>query len=206
MNKQNLNYQALVGHLLDLYRLSTFKFVNPHSYTKFRQINQVRQETQSKVFVETGTYLGVTTRRCANFFDQLYTIEFDETLAKQAEQYLSSKKNVKVLQGDAVKVLPSLLSHEHLENALVFLDGHFSGGVTGCSDEPEPAIQELEILANYRHKINAIIIDDFRAFGVEPGFPTKSDLIKSIERHFPDASITVHLDQVLIKNKAAMAH
>jgi hypothetical protein len=49
-----------------------------------------------------------------------------------------------------------------------------------------------------KDKIAGIIIDDFRLFGTEPGFPTKSALFEAIETYFPNFAVTVALDQVLI--------
>ncbi|HEY9302612.1 MAG TPA: rRNA adenine N-6-methyltransferase family protein [Phormidium sp.] len=198
MNKQNQHFQAWAGHALDIYRLASFNFKNPHSYTKFRQINSLRKRTNSSVFIETGTYLGVTTNRCSSVFDKVYTIELDEKLAAQAASYLSNKKNVEVIQGDALKVLPTLLESESVNNALIFLDGHFSGGVTACGDLPEPAIQELQVIADYKNKVKAIIIDDFRCFGTDLGFPKKSEVIGIMEKHFDNYEITVHLDQLIL--------
>lgn len=201
MNKQNRHLQALAGHLLDIYRLAAFNFKNPHSYTKFRQIKSLKQRTKSSVFIETGTYLGVTTHRCSSIFNHIYTIELDQNLATQATNYLSSKKNVEVIQGDALEVLPNLLNREEVNHALVFLDGHFSGGVTACGTEPEPAIEELKILAKHKSKIKCIVIDDFRSFGNDSGFPKKSNLFKAIEDFFAEFEITVHLDQIIITEK-----
>ncbi|NJR76863.1 MAG: hypothetical protein HC773_31660 [Scytonema sp. CRU_2_7] len=157
MNKQNQYLQALAGHILDLYLLASFQFNNPHSYTKFRQIKSLQKKTKASVFIETGTYLGVTTKRCAPIFNKLYTIELDENLAKQAKEYLSNNKNIKVIQGDAVKILPNLLEGEEISNALVFLDGHFSGGITACGDSPEPAIEELKYLRSTKVRLIALL-------------------------------------------------
>jgi hypothetical protein len=199
MNKQNRDFEAFIGHLVDLYKIATFKFANaPHSYTKFRAIKASQQATQSKVFIETGTYFGVTTRRCAPFFEKVYTIELDKELANKATSFLKPKKNVQVLQGDALDILPELLSQEIGNNCLIFLDGHFSGGITACGSLPEPAIEELKIIAMYKNKVNAIIIDDFRLFGKEPDFPSKTHLFQVIEEHFPEFNITVHLDQIVL--------
>jgi hypothetical protein len=204
MNKQNRKFQAFIGYLIDLYKLVTCNFSNPHSYTKFRIIKNTKKKVNANVFIETGTYLGVTTKRCAPFFKQVYTVELDQQLAEQAKQFLKSSHNVKVIQGDALEVLPKILEKKDIDDILVFLDGHFSGGITACGELPEPAIEELKILANSQKKIAAIIIDDFRLFGTEPGFPTKSALFQAIEDHLPSFSVTVALDQVLILRETAI--
>jgi hypothetical protein len=201
MNKTNRDIQALFGHVIDLYKLASFDFQNPHSYTKFLLIKRLQQKIKPSVFIETGTYRGVTTKRCSSIFDKIYTIELDKTLAAEAADYLSNKKNVQVIQGDALEVLPNILESEEVNNALIFLDGHFSGGVTACGNLPEPAIEELKLIANYRSKVKGIVVDDFRLFGTELGFPKKYDLLQVAEKNFEDYEISVHLDQLIISKK-----
>ena len=196
MNKYNKGFQAKIGHLLDLYRIATFNFSNPHSYTKYRQIKALKYKTSSKMLIETGTFRGVTTKRCASIFDKLYTIELDEKLANEASKNLSKRKNIKVLQGDATIELSNILQNEEVNNILVFLDGHFSGGITACGKIPEPAIEELKVLSRYKEKINCIIIDDFRCFG-NNGFTEKSSIIKALEDEFSDFELNIHLDQII---------
>jgi len=197
MNKQGRELEAIAGHFLDVYRLITFKFLYPHSYTKFRAIKSLKSQLNAKTFVETGTYLGVTTRRCAPVFEKVYTIELDEKLAQKANKFLARKKNVEVIQGDATEKLAYVFNHD-VRDALVFLDGHFTGGDTACGDMPEPAIEELKLLSQFKKDIVAIIIDDFRLFGTEAGFPSKSSLFQSIEEYFPGFKVNVALDQILI--------
>lgn len=198
MNKQNKELEAIAAHLLDLYKIAAFDFSVPHSYTKFRSILSLKRKTNAKNLVETGTYLGVTTKRCASHFAKIYTIELDKGLAEQAKKHLSSRKNIEVIQGDAVKILPTVFLKDEHNDLLIFLDGHFSGGDTACGDLPEPAIEELKVLSPFRDKIAGIIIDDFRLFGTEPGFPSKSEIFKAIEQYFPHFGVSVALDQILI--------
>ncbi|MEA5466509.1 rRNA adenine N-6-methyltransferase family protein [Leptothoe sp. PORK10 BA2] len=205
MNKQNREFQAFAGHLVDLYRLASFKFSNPHSYTKFRAIKNLQKQTQSKTLIETGTYLGVTTNRCASVFEKVYTVELDEALADKARVFLAPKKNVEVIQGDGLEMLAHILEEKPVSDALIFLDGHASGGDTACGDLPEPAIEELKTIANHKQKVNAIIIDDFRTFGTDKGFPSKSAILQVIEENFSEYDINVHLDQILITKKSAVA-
>ncbi|AOX03497.1 hypothetical protein BJP34_32340 [Moorena producens PAL-8-15-08-1] len=198
MNKQNRELEAVIGHIVDLYRIFGFKFSNPHSYTKFRQIKSLQKKTQSKVLVETGTYLGVTTNRCAPIFQKIYTVELDKVLAEKARNFLSRHKHIEVLEGDGLDQLPKVLASDDIDNVLIFLDGHASGGDTACGDLPEPAIEELKTIARYKSKVNAVIIDDFRTFGTDAGFPKKSAIFNALEDNFSEYDITVHLDQILI--------
>jgi hypothetical protein len=201
MSNQNNYIRAIIGHVVDLYKIASFDFSNPNSYTKFRAIKSLQKKTNSTTLIETGTYLGVTTKRCAPIFEKVYTVELDETLANKAKNFLSSEKNVKVVQGDGVDFLTTILEDKSIDNVLIFLDGHASGGDTACGDLPEPAIEELKIIAHHKSKVNAVIIDDFRAFGTDAGFPSKSEVIRAIEDDFKEYNLSIHLDQILIVKK-----
>lgn len=198
MNRQDRTWQAPFGMVVDFLELARFRFATMRSLNKFRQIRHEARRVGARTLIETGTYLGVTTRRCARVFDRVLTIELDEKLARQASRYLADLPHVEVVQGDAVRRLPELLSRADVESVFLFLDAHFSSGDTACGDEPEPALLELEIIAQHIGKLRGFIIDDFRSFGLEPGFPKKSELLSACERLFPGFELRVHLDQVIV--------
>ncbi len=194
---------AVAGHLIDIWRVIKFDYRNPHSYSKFRNIRSVGRQTGARQFIETGTFLGRTTRWAAARFDQVVTIELDPALAARARTSLADLRNVEVIEGDAVQKLPEIMARPAVRDALVYLDGHFSGGITSRGNEDEPACLELEILKAHREKIVGIVVDDFRTFGIEFPTPTKADLLRSAEQNFgKDFEILVHLDQVLLLRKA----
>lgn len=200
MQNQELRKFAILGYILDIYKIAMFNFTNPHSLTKFFLIKKLQKTNNLSCMIETGTYLGVTTNRCSFIFDQVYTIELSKELAAKADEFLEKRKNVEVICGDALEILPILMKRV-TNKALIFLDGHFSGGDTSKTDVPEPAIAELKILADFKDKIGAIVIDDFRSFGKETGFPLKSELLKSAETYFDNYEIFVHLDQLILVAK-----
>ena len=173
MNKQGASLSAAAGHVVDLYRLFRFEPRNPHSYSKYRQIKALAQRSGARVLVETGTYVGNTSMRCSRVFERVFTIELDPDLFRQASRYLASRGNVECLEGDALELLPQVLERADVSNALVFLDGHFSGPGTAHGGLAEPACKEIEVLAKHRDKITAFIVDDFRRFGRDEGWPNK---------------------------------
>ena len=205
MNAPDKAISGLAGYLVDVYRLATCTMSNPHSYMKFLAIDRARKATGSTVFIETGTFLGGTAFRCSKVFEQVYTIELDPAIAAKARRNLASRPNVQLIEGDAVRELRTLLEPGNLDNVVVFLDGHFSGGETASGDSAEPAVDAVEILGRYRSRIGAVIIDDFRNFGVEPGHPPKSQLIASIERNLPHPEFTMAIqnDEVIVKRASA---
>lgn len=203
MNKQSpfAGLNALAGHVVDLADVARMRFRNPHSLTKLRMLVALGRETESKQVIETGTYLGLTARRLSKHFEHVYTVEIDQDLQRRAAAYLRSRRNVTSILGDGLRVLPELLVLPEVTRAVVFLDGHYSGTGTGMGEEPEPAVMELEVLARFRHKVGAVMIDDFRCFSVDPGFPTKAALIVECERYFPPShyQLSIWFDQVIIR-------
>ena len=158
MNSHGTLIAAAGGHLVDLWRMLRFDVKNPHSLSKLRQLTAVRNRTGATTLVETGTYLGNTARLASHFFDMVYTIEVDETLYTKAKTFLAPRTNIECLLGDCAKVLPELMARPDVDNALLFLDGHFSGGETGCGIVEEPAVSLIASLAiplayqGYRHR------------------------------------------------------
>lgn len=179
--------------------MASFKIANPHSWSKYRQLKAVGKRTGADCLIETGTYLGNTTMRCSRAFKKVFTIELDQKLFEQASEYLSSRENVECIQGDATVELPKILQRNDCTNAVIFLDGHFSQGETAMGDVAEPACELLSSLAQYKDKIRGIVVDDFRLFGIDKGWPKKSELIRSAEDCFGDFSIAVHLDQLVLE-------
>ncbi|MCX7113643.1 MAG: hypothetical protein NTX45_26880 [Proteobacteria bacterium] len=200
MNKQGRDLEARIGFIIDCWRMFRFNFQNPHSWVKYRQLVGLQKRTGAEVLFETGTYLGVTTRRCVRHFKRIETIELDSNLAKAAKKFLLPFPHVKVIEGDALYELPKCIARmSTAEKAIVFLDGHFSGGDTACSSLPEPACEEIELFRGKTDQIAGVIIDDFRMFGVQQNAPTKSELFKKIEEVFgPSFQIQVLWDQVVI--------
>ena len=201
MNEPKRSFSALGGYLFDRFRLSLARPINLHSYMKFVVLRDLGQRTHARCLVESGTFLGVTSARCARVFERVHTIELDPTLASRAAALLKHHTNVCVHQGDAAMLLPRIMAEDWAHDVVIFLDGHFSGDITARGDIPEPAVLELVALKAYRDRICGVVVDDFRLFGTEPGFPTKAELLAAAESSFPfpSFSATVHADQLIIE-------
>ena len=189
------------GYALDICALASGRFKNPRSLMKFFIVARLGRDSGAKNFIETGTYRGVMASRASRCFKKVYTIELDPQLARSAKQRLSRRRNIEVIEGDAVRELEGLLSAPQMSDALLFLDAHYSGGPTAKGEIPEPAIEELKSVARHSDKIRAIAIDDFRSFGVEPGFPSKDELLDAIRQLLGPKGFEarVHRDLVLIE-------
>lgn len=196
---------GLAGYVLDLLRFANGAPANPRSLMKYRVIRALAKRVGADCLIETGTFRGVMAARCARVFATVLTVELDAKLAAQAKASLARYRNVTVYQGDAVALLPQMLAHPGAGRCVIFLDAHYSGGDTARGEIPEPAIAELDILAQRRDRIGGIVIDDFRCFGVEEGFPTKAQLLAAVEAHFPHPIFTIQAlpDQLIVERAAA---
>ncbi len=198
MNNPSILPKGILGHLYDIYLLCTFRFRNPHSYTKYRLIKSIKNMSNAENLIEVGTYKGITTKRCSKIFKKVYTIELDHELFMSSRKYLENADNVTSIEGDAKNALPELLVKTE-PDTLVFLDGHFSGSDTAIGDEPEPALFLIDCLADHIDKLSAVVIDDFREFGYK-GWPKKSELLQKLEDCFVEREfeILIHLDMVAV--------
>ena len=101
--------------------------------------------------VETGTYLGDTTRFLSQYVKKIYSIEIGTQLAAMARRRFKRKPEIEIMLGDSGELLEELLL-EINGNVLFFLDGHFSEGITSTSLSYEtPLIRELQVLSKSRN-------------------------------------------------------
>lgn len=198
MNTPKTILEPIAGYLLDtLAKVKQSPFV-PHSYTKLQNINVARKISKATTVIEIGSYKGVTTRRFSYLFDEVKSVEIDEALHLQAKEHCNGRTNVEMILGDGSVVLKELAPV--VSNALLFLDGHFSGGDTGMGEEEEPVLKELDIISEYLHNFSAFVIDDFREFGTQKGWPSKYEVLEKLESIFPSETWKIHVqyDQVLV--------
>jgi len=127
---------------------------------------------RARVFVETGTHIGKTTKIAASLgFDRVYTIELAEHFYKAAERMFSGTPNVRCIFGDSTEKLGEILE-ELNETAVFWLDGHWSQGDTACGDKAVPLYEELRVIGEHHIKNHIILVDDLRLMG-NPDEPIK---------------------------------
>lgn len=122
-------------------------------------------------FVETGTYLGDTPWYLRKHLRRIISIEVHPPLADLARQRFKKVDNVTIAEGDSGAILSDFLTD--LSGRTVFwLDGHYSGGITGIGDEECPIFRELSAIISLCKTDWLILIDDARCFGSHPAYPT----------------------------------
>jgi len=154
-------------------------------------------------WIETGTYLGNTTKYLARFSPQIISIEPSFNYFNFSKKRLGRKSNIKIIHGTSEEKLLSAMNL--IQGDINFwLDGHNSGGDTYMSSQTTPIIEELIMISkeleNSNRKI-CIFIDDFRLF----------NLTNSEKKEYPDLRLIVdwaneHLFQMSIEHDIIILH
>jgi predicted O-methyltransferase YrrM len=143
--------------------------------------------------VETGTFLGASSYLFSGIFDSVDTIEADPRLHESSKTWLESKSNnVKCHLGDSGNILSQIIT-DRSKKQLIFLDAHYSTGITSKEYGICPLLRELDILTN--SKIDSVIIvDDIRCMETL-GYPSLKEILDRIPE---GKSVTIQHDQLII--------
>lgn len=124
-------------------------------------------------FVETGTYLGGTTRWAADVFSRVFTVDISPKFQDKAKTLCAGRDNISWLVGRSEERLPEILAA--LAGPAVFwLDAHAGGGYFAPVDDC-PLIEELRLIAARGVVDDIILIDDARGFTAPPPPPFNAD-------------------------------
>ncbi len=134
-----------------------------------------------RVFVETGTYYGDTVAAVKDMYENVISIEVDETLYKKACARFANDKNVRIAHGDCAREMPAILATLQ-EPAVFWLDGHYSGGETGKGEVEDPILISLNQIAAHPVRDHVIFIDDARTFDGREGRPDISAVFNCIKK------------------------
>lgn len=117
------------------------------------------------VWVETGTFVGGTTRLLAKHSKYVVSIEPDRLLFNRAQRRLRKVRNLEIVNGPSEEVLPQILP-DLRGNVCFWLDGHYSGGVTYRGHQDSPIVDELLEIEKHISKFDniSILVDDVRMF------------------------------------------
>ncbi len=149
----------------------------PPAWIKRRYLLSLLTEFNPEQFIETGTYLGQTTKLVAGRFPELFidTIEIDHNLFLNAQSNLTSySPRIKVWHGDSKYILEDAIASRQCNRIFFWLDGHFSNGLTSLGDSETPLLDELEIISSYfasTKKVFFIVIDDFHEISINASYP-----------------------------------
>jgi len=155
-----------------------------------------------EAFVETGTYTGATAAWAAEYFTQVITIEYSQTLYERAVADHGELDNISFIFGDSRSKLKKIVS-ELNHSALFWLDSHWCGADSYGEEDECPLIEEIQAIrcSEYEH---FIFIDDARLFLSPPHrphnikyWPTLWQIMSAIQVGEQDYYITIHQDVIL---------
>jgi hypothetical protein len=144
--------------------------------------------------VESGTYLGGTVSNLFNNFQKIHTIELSDEIYRQItnEEGLDSKicyyRNITFYKGNSKDILPMIMPLVN-EEAIFFLDGHYSSGMTAKGEEDSPLLAEISIIDQGLKHPSVIICDDYRLFGIKGEEDYSKITDESIAQNFVRCSI-----------------
>jgi hypothetical protein len=132
-------------------------------------------------WVETGTFLGETTQLLAEISKRVFTIEPEPTLYEKARERFAANPKVSVINDISENALPLVLQGLS-GNVCLWLDGHYSGGITFRGPNDTPLVQELNEIQRHLQRFTATVvaIDDIRECekGYESrGYPGLDNLV-----------------------------
>ena len=145
-------------------------------------------------WIETGTYLGETSFYLSNFFNHVTTIEPNFELHERAKEKYKYIKNIDfVLGASETKFDHVMLSHSGKLN--IFLDGHYSGGITSKTEYVTPLVVEVDSIIKNLEKFDEIrlFIDDIRCMNPEieefSEYPSLGTILQKISGMSSNVSI-----------------
>lgn len=133
-------------------------------FVKKMTLLQYAKVFSSASFIETGTYMGTTTRLMAGLGLQCRSIELSHHYYAAAKEVFAGFANVELFFGDSSERLGEMVESAVAPH-LFWLDGHYSKGDTARGAQDTPIVQELNQLLNYGIQDSVILIDDIRDFG-----------------------------------------
>lgn len=136
----------------------------------------LRDKHDLKWFVETGSYLGITTAWAAKNFTKVIAIELDSYFFRRTQKACRGCNNVLLMEGDSGDILEKVLETVE-EPALIWLDAHFS---PHHENGANPLLKEIQAI-NADGRLHIILIDDFRFFEDPPmDWPSVDEILVAL--------------------------
>lgn len=122
-----------------------------------------------KLFVETGTYVGMSLAWASQHFERVWTVEINPEFQRQAKAKFGALPNVEFVLGNSADRLGEICA-ALTDKALFWLDAHAGAGFFGRDDNC-PLLDELKLCLASPIAGHCVLIDDARAFIAPPPPP-----------------------------------
>jgi hypothetical protein len=151
-------------NLLRIFQWVSGKYESPSPHF-IKQGVLIRNASPNATWVETGTYLGSTTKKLQKMSARVISVEPQPEFYAYNLNKFRNASNVELHHGTSENVFPDLIPT--LSGNLNFwLDGHFSGGNTFKGDSDTPILKELKLISQNLDRFNdvTVFVDDVRCF------------------------------------------
>jgi hypothetical protein len=160
---------------------------------KQRIVTAFARKYQTRVLVETGTFMGDMIFAQRKNFKHIHTIELSEEYFRKAKKKFEKDPHIKIYQGDSPVVLRMIMPMIK-ERALFWLDAHYSVDVFARGNSDCPLFAELDVLFAHNNKEHIILIDDARDFTGRGDYPTVEAVIEYFKQKAPSYQVKVEHD------------
>ena len=133
------------------------------------------------------------------YFQRIYSIELSQSLYERAVQRFRKDDQVTIIQGDSAEVLQTLVPEIRGE-AIFWLDGHYSGGITALGAKVSPILEEITAIFSDNAFDHVLIVDDARLFTGEGGYPTVQEVSDLVARLRPEYRLEIKTDSLRFRN------
>ena len=158
---------------------------SPPSPYKIKKSILLSNALRDAPWIETGTYLGETTKFLARHYPYVITFEPSKSHYFYAMDRFKKTENITVINSTSENGLNKCLSKLSGE-VNIYLDGHASGDGTFTGNNRTPIRYELEIIEKNLVKFSKLFvaIDDFRVFGSSDGiYPSNYYLVNFCKKN-----------------------
>jgi predicted O-methyltransferase YrrM len=168
--------------------------VQPTSVDKALLAAVIGLNAGKRNFVETGTFIGRSAYRVSGAFDSVWTVEASPEIHRAASYLFNQKQtsNIDARVGDSRAFLKAIPA-DILCDSVVFLDAHFSQGVTSRQFGDCPVLDEIRIIG-LRAPGALIVVDDIREMNGRAGYPHLEEILGSLPSGY---EAQVVLDQLI---------
>lgn len=177
------------------------KPVPPPAELKQTVMDTYQLKSGCGVLVETGTYKGDMIEAQRKHFKKIYSIELSDRMYQYAADRFKRYPHIEIIHGDSGTMLETITKKLD-EQAIFWLDGHYSSGITAKGDTECPIFGEIDAVFKYKNLNHILLVDDARCFNGQGDYPTIDQLTAYIKNKDPRYEVEVKDDIMRYKVKA----
>jgi hypothetical protein len=148
----------------------------PKYLEKILLASAIGLSSKKDVFIELGTYLGHSVRKISNLFNVVLTVEASPILHKASRKLFEATQcNINCSLDNSVDFLKKLDSSLG-NSSVIFIDSHYSTGITSKEFGICPVLEEIEIILE-RFPNAICVVDDIRCMNGENGYPKLAEIL-----------------------------